>query len=109
MKVIILPEVLDYFEDLMEVLYQKEYFGFRVSARKYVIELIEEIEAHLPIIQQKPAPSYFDRYGKNMRYATFRKNKQTVWYAFFTTYEVENEKIYLVRYIANNHTVAQYL
>lgn len=109
MKVVILPEVLDYFEDLMEILYQKEYFGFRVSARKYVTELIEEIEAYLPIVQQKTAPKYFDRYGKNMNYAVFCKNKRTSWYVFFTTYEVENEKIYLVRYIANNHTVAQYL
>ena len=109
MKVIILPEVLDYFEDLMEILYQKEYFGFRESAHKYVIELVEEIENDLPIIQQKPAPTYFNRFGKNMSYAVFSRNKRTSWYVFFTVHKIGNEKIYLIRYIANNHTVAQYL
>ena len=109
MRVIILPEVLDYFEDLMEILYQKQYFGFRQSARNYVKELATEIRTNLHKLPHKPAPAHFDRYGKEMDYATFRKNKNTSWYAFFTSYEVENEVIYLVRYVANNHTVAQYL
>ena len=109
MKVIILPEVLDYLEYLMEILYQKEYFGFRGSSRKYVLDLIEDIENDLPKIQHKQAPSYFDKYGKNMHYATFRKNKQTAWYAFFSKYNDKGNTIYLIRYIANNHTVAQYL
>ena len=35
--------------------------------------------------------------------------KVIAWYVFFTTYMEKGEEIYLVRYIANDHTVAQYL
>ncbi|MCL2040752.1 MAG: hypothetical protein FWG84_01760 [Bacteroidales bacterium] len=109
MKVIVLSEVLEYFEDLVVILYEREYFGFEDTALKYVIELYDDIVATLPTRLHKPAPAYFDRYGKNMKYAAFRKNKSTTWYAFFTTYWENGKTIYLVRYVANNHTIAQYL
>ncbi|MCL2416902.1 MAG: hypothetical protein FWD02_03100 [Bacteroidales bacterium] len=48
MKVIILPEVYDYFEKLVETLYQREYFGFHDSSFNYVMGLVEEIENNLP-------------------------------------------------------------
>ena len=109
MNVIILPEVLDYLDDLVIELYKKEYFGFLETSSKYVKELLYDIKINTPTMQHKPAPKYFDKYGKGMYYASFRKNKQTTWYAFFSKYR-ENEKIiYLIRYIANNHTVAQHL
>ena len=109
MKVIFLPEILEYFEDLMVILYEKEYFGYKDSARNYVTELINEIKENLPNRLHKPASKYFDKYGKNMEYAGFRKNKNTIWYAFFTSYKVNRETIYLVRHIANNHTISQHL
>ena len=109
MRVIFLPEVYDYFKGLVEILYQKEYFGFQESAHNYVEELVDDILTTLPIRQHKPASSYFDKYGKDMYYATFRKNKQTTWYAFFTKYNENGNTFYLVRHIANNHTVAQHL
>lgn len=109
MKVIFIPELLEYFEGLMIILYEKGYFGFEDSAQNYVIELVRNIKETLPLRPHKPAPKRFDRYGKNMKYAGFKKNKTTTWYVFFTTYIENGEKKYLVRYIANNHTAAQYL
>jgi len=109
MKVIALPEVLEYIENLVMILYEKEYFGFKEMARKYVEELYNDIETNLPTSQRKPAPMYFDKYGKNMYYATFRKSKHTQWYVFFTIYKENKEIIYLIRYIGNNHVIAQYL
>jgi len=110
MKVHTTPEVKLYLNDLISILFEKEYFGFEDSAHKYVDDLIDEIENNLSLKPHKPAPKYFDRYGKNMYYASFRKNKQTVWYAFFTKYQDENnEIIYLIRYISNNHMDAQRL
>jgi hypothetical protein len=111
MNVIILPEVLQYLEDLVIILYDKGYFGFKESSRSYVIELFNDIKTTLPIRTHKPAPAYFNKYGNNMDYAVFRvrKSKHTQWYVFFTIYKEYGETIYLVRYIANNHTVAQYL
>jgi len=108
-RVLFVPEVRLYLKDLAPVLYDLGYFSYLESSQNYVKELVVDVIANLPKRQHKPVSKYFDRYGKNMHYASFRKNKQTVWHAFFTTHEVENEKIYLVRYIANNHTIAQYL
>lgn len=109
MKVLFLPEVRMYFQELQDILFEKEYFGFEESAVQYVRDLIFDIEASLPERLSKIAPPYFDRYGKGMKYATFRKNKHTQWYVFFNKYRENGEVIYLVRYISNNHMIAQYL
>ena len=109
MKVIILPEVQEYLDSLVPILYEKEYFGFVESAIRYVDELIADINTGIHNRPHKPAPVHFDRYGEDMDYAVFSRNKNTSWYVFFTSYEVENELIYLIRHIENNHTVAQYL
>jgi len=109
MQVILLQEVLKYLEALATILYEKQYFGFEETSLKYVLELYDEIITYLPESLHKPAPEYFNRYGKDMEYASFIKNKRTTWYVFFDKYEKNGEIIFLVRYIANNHTIAQYL
>ena len=116
MKVVILPEVEDYLKDLGRILYEYEYFGFEDDAIEYIEDLILDIKKSLPIRQHKPAPEYFKDFvdlelAEYLEYAVFKKNRRTSWYAFFTTYEEEEtgEDIYLVCYIANNHTVAQHL
>ena len=109
MQVILLPEVIDYFKDLAIILYEKGYFSFGETALNYVIELYDDIVVTLPTRLHRPAPKYFDRYGKNMKYAVFNKSKHTAWYVFFKTYDKNGEKILLVRYVANNHTIAHHL
>ena len=86
MKVLFLPEVRLYFQELQDILFEKEYFGFEESAVQYVRDLILDIEKNLPTKVSKTAPSYFNRYGKNLRYSSFRKNHNTQWYAFFNRY-----------------------
>ena len=109
MKVLATPEVIDYLEDLTTILYEEKYFGTEKYAQKHVNELIDDIKITLPTRLSKSAPEYFDKYGKNMFYAFFRKNKRTTWYVFFTKYEENGETICLIRYITNNHTDAQHL
>lgn len=109
MKVLFLPEIRLYFQELQDVLFEQEYFGFEESAVQYVRDLILDIEATLPERVSKTAPPYFSRYGKGLRYASFRKNRNTQWYVFFTKYREDGEVVYLVRYISNNHMIAQYL
>ena len=109
MKVYTIPKVKQYLNDLITILYEKGYFGYEETAKKYVDELLDDIVTKLPTKLHKPAPECFDKYGKNMEYAGFQKNKRTTWYVFFTKYLENGEEIYLVRYIANNHTIAQYL
>jgi hypothetical protein len=109
MKVLFSPSVRLYFQELADLLFEKEYFGFEDAAVGYVRELIYEIRDTLPNRLKYPAPTCFDRYGKNMYYAVFKKNKNTQWYAFFTIYAENGETIYLVRYINNNHMIAHLL
>ena len=109
MNVIILPKVLDYLENLVIILYEKEYLSFLEDSRTYVKELLVDVKTSLSIKPHKPAPKHFDKYGKGMKYASFKKNKHTTWYAFFKTYRKNDEIIYVVRYIANNHVIAQFL
>ena len=108
-SVILIPKVLEYIESLIPILYENGYFSFADTAIKYVDDLYDDIQSTLPQRLHKPAPPYFDKYGEDMKYAVFVKSKRTSWYVFFQTYE-ENEQIYyLVRYISNNHIIAQYL
>ena len=109
MHVILLPEVLEYLENLTVILYDKGYFSFEDTALKYIVELYDDIITTLPMRLHKPAPKYFDKYGKNMKYAIFKKSKNTLWYVFFKTYEKDEENYFLIRYIGNNYTVAQHL
>jgi len=108
MKVTAIPKVQHYLEGLKKVLFEEEYFGFEESAIKYVNDLFDDIVETIAICPSKPAPKYFDKYGKNMEYVVFRKNKHTSWYVFFRVYKKNNEIIYQIRYIANNHSIAQY-
>jgi len=109
MQVIFLPEVLEYFENLAIILYEKNYFSFEETASKYVLELYDDIVLNLPKKRHSPAPKHYDKYGKGMYYAAFIKNKRTTWYAFFAKYEENGETLYLVRYVGNNHTEAHHL
>ena len=110
MKVLFLPEVQQYYDNLEQILYEKGYFSFPDSSKKYVKELVNDIKANLPVKLKKKAPEYFtDRYGEGLYYAIFPKNKRTQWYVFFRMYEKGGELYYQVRYIGNNHVIAQYL
>lgn len=77
MRVLFLPEVEDYLYELIEILYKKEYFGFRESAINYVVSLEEDIRQNLFSIIKKPAPPFFGKYGKKLLYSVFTKNKTT--------------------------------
>lgn len=109
MKVLFLPEVREYLNEVSHIMYEKDYFGFIESSEKYMDELINDIIATLPNRQKKVAPPYFERYGKKILYSLFRKNKTTQWYVFFSVYDNGKEVVYLVRHVSNNHVIAQFL
>jgi len=109
MSVLFLPQVQQYLYKLENILYEQGYYSFEESAIKYVDDLIYDIATNLSNKQHKPAPKHYDCYGKKLYYATFKKNKQTSWYAFFSKYVQDGETIFVVCYIGNNHTDAHYL
>jgi hypothetical protein len=109
MKVLFLPEIENYLFELTDILYQKEYFGFKESAVKYVTSLEDDIRQNLFSKIKRPAPPFFSRYGKKLLYSVFTKNKTTQWYVFFNVYQDNEETIFVIRYISNNHMIAQFL
>jgi hypothetical protein len=82
-----------------------DYFGFRDDAKKYVEALAHEINSSIDKKSKKKAPEYFSKYGDNLYYVSYRKNKNTQWYIFFNI----REDNYYIEYIGNNHTCSQYL
>lgn len=93
-----LPEVEDYLTHLIDILFEKEYFGFKKSAENYVFELIDYIESEAFFILHKPCPEKLKHLGDF--YFTYKANNQTMWYVFF---QKMKDKI-LITYVMNNHT-----
>ena len=109
MKVLFLPEVVNQFLELAEILYNEGYLGFKDSAIYYSQQLFLDIQKNLPIKVAKEAPAYFERYGTDLFYSSFSKNKHTTWYVFYSVHILDGETIYLVRHLTNNHVIAQHL
>ncbi|GAB6010557.1 hypothetical protein [Viscerimonas tarda] len=105
MKVIFDDSIDEYFSEVIDILYKKEYFGFKESAYKYVDDLIDEINLTIHNKHKRPAPDYFSKYGRNLFYSVFKKNDNTQWYVFFN----QEKDVYFIRYIGNNHVCSQYL
>lgn len=105
MKIIFDEEVERYLNELVEILYKKEYFGLKSSAYDYVGWIIDSIERDIFTTPYKTAPPYFARYGKALYYSVFKRNNNTQWYVFFNL----EDDIFYIRYIGNNHTCARYI
>jgi len=75
MQVILLPKVLEYLGELAVILYEKGYLGFEETASKYVMELYDDIIMNLPIHLHRPAPDYFDKYGKKYGVCRFQEKQ----------------------------------
>ena len=103
-EIIFSKKVEQYLDELMLLLFEEGYFGFPDSAKTYVDRLISFVEQHVGILHGRDAPDLFKSFGKDMKYITFRANKRTSWYIFYQ----ERNNIYLIQYITNNHTAAQY-
>ena len=104
MKVIYHKRVSEYLNELIDILYYKEYFGYKESAYDYVDWILEQIESSIDEKVKRPAPKYFDRYKQGLFYVIYKRNSNTSWYIFFQ----KREDTYLIFYIGNNHNCAQY-
>ncbi|HEX3006886.1 MAG TPA: hypothetical protein VHO90_04660 [Bacteroidales bacterium] len=99
------PEVIEYLKNLITILYDKGYFCFPENAKEYVDRITLDIENNIASKSKRKAPKYFERYGKDLYYVTYRPNRHTSWYVFFNVRDTR----YLIRYITNNHVSAQHL
>ena len=102
--VIYANEIALFINELLVILSEKGYFSFPDSAKVYKDKLLDYIEKYIGIIPGKTAPKHFNRYGKDLKYISYKANKTTTWYIFYQ----QKDNVFLIRYIANNHTAAQY-
>lgn len=109
MKVLFLPEVVDQFLELADVLYEKGYLSYKDAALDYSEQLFHDIQTQLPIKVGKGAPVYFERYGTDLFYSAFPHSKHTTWYVFYSLHINDGDAVFLVRYLTNNHVIAHHL
>ncbi|MCD8179271.1 MAG: hypothetical protein LUE98_18445 [Tannerellaceae bacterium] len=107
MKIIYSEVARLYLKDLVDILYYEDYFSFELAAVEYVNSLTKEMESTIHIKQKHKAPAYFSRYGKDLWYVCYPKNKRTTWYFFFTYHP--DDDTYFIRYITNNHVAGHLL
>jgi hypothetical protein len=96
-KIEILPEVIIFLNELIELLFYKEYFGFEDTAQLYVQKIYDFFEYDLLNFPHKSTPIKLKKFGSN--YVFFRPNNRTTWYIFFE----KNNNRYLITHLTNNH------
>lgn len=97
---------LAYLDGLIDLLIEKGYFSFYDSSYSYIEDIKNYIVDNIQTRPKYKAQPRFTRYGKNMYYITYKRNRQTTWYIFFTIHGKDN---ILIRYITNNHVSAQHI
>jgi hypothetical protein len=96
-KIIFTDEASSYLDDLVEILYRKEYFEFIESAKMYVSNIYYFIRDNIKDFSSKESPTELQNLGSN--YIFYKSNSRTTWYIFFE----QSNSDYLITYIINNH------
>lgn len=91
------PEVEQYLNNLIDILFNKEYFGFIENAIEYVVNIINDIEINIHNKKHQTTPQELIKFGKY--YIAYKANNKTSWYIFFD----KKDNRYLIKYITNNH------
>ena len=96
-KVVFTPHVIDFLDDLVRVLYKKEYFGFVETAEEYVAKIYDSVPENIKLGAHKLTPKSLKYRGSN--YIFYKSNRRTTWYIFFE----KSQQNYLITGIINNH------
>ncbi|MBC7847337.1 MAG: hypothetical protein H7Y10_12690 [Flavobacterium sp.] len=96
-KVVFTPHVIDFLDDLVRILYKKEYFGFIETADEYVSKIYDAVPENIKLSPHRLSPKSLKYLGS--RYIFYNSNNRTTWYIFF---EKMNQN-YLITGIINNH------
>ncbi len=98
------PGADKYIIDLIDVLFAKEYFGFKDDARSYAMKIVDFIESNITTFPQKDKPEQLHSFGS--KYIFYKANQRTTWYIFF---DQEGNR-FLITNIINSHSPeAKYL
>lgn len=98
-KIILYSDDFEYsIKNLIDILYQNQYFAFEESAIFYTVKIFNFIEDNIELPISKNSPENFRKFGD--KYLKYKANNQTTWYIFF--FQKNNQ--FLVNHILNNHT-----
>ncbi len=97
MNVYVVDEAALSLDNLIDILYHNEYFGFTDSAENYVNRIYDFIYLNIHSFPNKISPKALAGLGTN--YIFYKINPRTTWYIFFE----KNQENYLVTQIINNH------
>jgi hypothetical protein len=97
-KLIYSKEFVYYLDELVRILYKKEYFGFIESADFYVSKIYDFVDENIETFPSKKTPIQLQHLGSN--YIFYKSNQRTTWYVFFEN--IENN--YLITNIINSHS-----
>lgn len=94
-----------YLNELVEILLKEEYFSFKATADEYVDDLVNFIVTKIGTVPRRIAPLAFKKFGQDLQYIKYKRNKHTVWYIFF----IQKGDRFLITHITNNHIASQFL
>jgi len=91
-------EFHDSIEELIKILFVKEYFGFEIDCEFYAEKIYDFIDGNIskPISRNTPKP--FQKFGK--KFLRYKANNHTFWYIFFD----QKDDKFLINHILNNHS-----
>lgn len=89
---------IDNTDDLIRILYSKNYFGFIEDAQNYVDRIYDFIRDNIATYPAKISPDDLQKYGE--KYLLYKPNMNITWYILFTL----KDSVYYVEFITNNHT-----
>ena len=84
-------------EQLIQILFDKDYFGFKIDCHHYADKIYDFVENSINFPISKNSPVKFQKHGK--KYLKYAANKRTTWYIFFD----QKGNQFLVNHILNNH------
>ncbi|MDW8849891.1 hypothetical protein SD960_07295 [Flavobacterium sp. MMLR14_040] len=97
-EVIFAPNVILYLDDLVNVLYKREYFGFNESAEEYVSDIYDAVPERIKKTLHNKTPASIQYLGLN--YVFYKVNARTTWYIFFE----KRDQNYFITTIINNNS-----
>jgi len=89
--------VLNYFDKLIFVLFEDEYFGFVESSEEYINRIIDFTYSNIDTFPSRKTPIQLQKFGRN--YIFYKINSRTTWYIFFE----KKDSDYFVTHLMNNH------
>jgi hypothetical protein len=97
MKLFYRSDVVEYFNHLIDILFEKQYFSSRESSKRYVLKIKNEINKTIHLKQTYKTPDQLKHYG--LYYKKFTVSKGTTWVVIY----VLIKDTYYINYITNNH------